>query len=326
MIQRAVIHVGMAKCASTFIQHQAQLAARRGIISAHVWAPWDTLINQVAIQIGVPVTPFPNASGMARPILPDRPFFGTNECLTGTFPQPLRRIETNLFSGTTMRNLQQGIISTLYSYCRRHFSEHDVHILLVTREPVSWLRSIYRNLVVMGVSQNPEDYFQRYHDVFIEWANYDRLLENFSAYFGKDKIHVMPFEELTQHPKTFSEKINDLCQSDIITDNSPKNTGLDDNVTEKIREVWSTLDRIFPANPNWQDPLVNFKQETWLFIHNNILNNEYVVNKINEHANNANIKLKIPDYLPSSINNNCTKLRSLKNFKRYSNLYNDIQA
>ncbi|MBK5921017.1 hypothetical protein CCR80_08230 [Rhodothalassium salexigens] len=318
---RAVLHVGMAKCASTYLQHQAQEAATAGRIAASVWYPWDTLINQAAEAVGIPVTAFPAARNPQQDWPADLPLMATNECLTGTFPEPLRLTGSRHFTGTHMARLQDQVARQLKAVAERHLAAYDVRVLLITRAPEDWLCSVYKNMVLMGVPDTPDAFLGHFADVFTEWLDIDRLIGLYEALFSPAAVTVLPFEMLRDRPADFAGRINELVGATVVEDRPARNVGLDDAATERVRAAWSVLDELVPPAPDWSDPAVQYKRSTWRFLHQSVLNVPQRVARANARLSGDTAAYTMPADLVDAMKARMTRLADHPAFTPYRERY-----
>lgn len=317
----AVLHVGLAKCASTYLGDQALSAARSGAVSALVWRPFDLLINQAARELGVGVEAFPDAVNHPVAVAPNLPLFGTNECLTGHFPQPLRCVSFPAFTGEKMRALQQRTAELLQRLSMDALGGFDVRVLLVVRSAKAWLRSLYRNLAIMGVAQLPEEFFQCFGPVAAQWADVDYLLSLYRGLFGSENVRVLPMEMLRDDAAAFFSAVNGLAGAEILTENDARNVGLSDGASERFRKLWTDIERIAPPQPTWNDLTVRYKQQTWEFLHNAILNDPSAVARANEAWRDDSVSYEMPPALVSEVRSRMTSLREVDAFHPYVGEY-----
>jgi len=317
----AVLHVGLAKCASTYLGDQALSAARLGAVSALVWRPFDLLINQAARELGIGVEAFPDAVNQPVAVAPNLPLFGTNECLTGHFPQPLRCVSFPAFTGEKMLALQERMAELLRRLSGDALGGFDVRILLVVRSPKAWLRSLYRNLVIMGVAQLPQEFFECFGPVAAQWANVDYLLSLYGGLFSPQNVCVLPMEMLRDDAAAFFRAVNGLAGAEILSENDARNVGLSDGASERFRKLWADIERIAPPQASWNDWTVRYKQQTWEFLHNAILNNPSSVARANETWKDDSVSYEMPPALVAELRSRMASLRGVDAFHPYLDEY-----
>lgn len=317
----AVLHVGLAKCASTYLGAQADAAARRGAVFALVWRPFDLLINQAARELGVGVEAFPDAVSQTAPVAPNLPLFATNECLTGHFPQPLRLVSYPTFTEEKMKALQGRVVELLHRFKEEALRDFDVRILLVARSPRAWLRGLYRNLVIMGVAQLPEEFFKTFGSVAAQWADLNYLVTLYRQAFGAENVCVLPMEMLRDQTAAFFVAVNDLTGATVLSENEARNVGLSDGASERFRRLWSEVDRIAPPQPTWSNWTVRYKQQTWEFLHHAILNDESVVTRANDVWRDDSIAYEMPRGLIEEMCGRMTVLQGVDAFVPYLGEY-----
>ncbi|MBU2537285.1 MAG: hypothetical protein KKH22_02520 [Proteobacteria bacterium] len=321
-MKTALFHVGLAKCASTFFGDQIHKASTSGNIISAYWYPWDTLINSCFAEIiGKDIIAFPQAGNGNLNIDHTKDLIASNECLTGHFPQPLRLISFPVYTDKHLREIQALVAEKLKALAEREFSGYKNKILIITREPESWLLSVYKNLVLMGVSQLPEQFFDVFGKVLTQWANVDFLSQTYKQLFGDENVLVLPFEMLREDFKTFAEKINVFATTEIILDNTPRNSGLSDSATEYFRRFWENIDKIAPPLPSWNNPTVCYKQQTWEYIHNVILNDSKMVTSANASLSEIPFTYKISQKIIQGVRANMQTLKNEQNFSAYLKHY-----
>ncbi len=318
----ALFHVGLAKCASTYFGDQMHKSSLKGNITSTYWHPWDTLINECFIEvIGKDIIAFPLAGNGDFNIDSTKHFIASNECLSGHFPQPLRMISYPAYTEKHLKEIQALIAQRLKTLTDHHFSNYRTKILIITREPESWLLSIYKNLVLMGVSQRPEQYLDVFGKVLVQWANIDFLNHTYTQIFGSKNVMLLPFEMLREDFASFAERINTFASTEIILDNIPRNSGLSDSATEYFRGFWEKIDSIVPPLPSWNDPTVRYKQQTWEYLHNTILNESKMVANTNSVLNESFLGYKITQQVIEDVRANMQTLKNAANFSAYLNHY-----
>ncbi|HEY1975424.1 MAG TPA: hypothetical protein VGG89_02625 [Candidatus Baltobacteraceae bacterium] len=317
----ALLHVGLAKCASTFLGDQALKAQQRGVASALVWRPFDLLINRAFAELGGTVVAFPDSPPLPVTIPTDRPLIATNECLTGHFPQPLRLVSHPIYTGDTLKALQRRVAELLRAMSVEALSPFDVTVLLIVRSPQRWLHSLYRNLVVMGVAESAEIFFDRFGGVVVQWADVDYLVQLYAELFGKERVRILPVEMLRDDTATFFARVNEMAGAQVLLDNEPRNVGLSDGASERLRALWGEIDRIAPPQPSWSNRTVRFKQETWEFLHNAVLNDESAVKRANEVWRDDRVIYEMPRALVETMQTHMTALRHIEGFERYREEY-----
>jgi hypothetical protein len=322
-VKTSLFHVGLAKCASTFFGDQINCASCKGDISAYYWMPWDTIINECFKEvIGSDIVAFPDAGNGSINIDLSKHFIASNECLTGHFPLPLRLVSHPVYTAEHLGKTQMLIAHQLKLFSEKALGDFKTKILLITREPESWLLSLYKNFVLMGVSQQPREFYNVFGELIAQWANVDFITNIYKELFDPDNVLVLPFEMLRTDFNLFSKIINEFTNSDIIINNIPKNSGLSNNATEYFRIFWKKIDKIAPSSPSWQDPTIRYKQQTWKYIHNTVMNDKNMVDIANaELGNNLSIDYHIPEKVVIAVRNNMLSLRDNALFSKYIHSY-----
>lgn len=207
------IHVGLHKCASTFIQrnildNHSEIAP---ILDYRAYTPdiryaFGEMLNQRAsLDIESIKSDFKTLLSSLQKDDPSRRIILSSERLSGC-----------AFSGRS----EQAIANDLYTL----FGTTD--ILLILRDPVSYILSLWQYSVQNGMTMSLESFLidyqsspcfpTRFHNIFckVSYIDYVECLQNI---FGKNRIHILFLEDLHNAPKAF---INSLLPW-LKTSNSP---------------------------------------------------------------------------------------------------------
>ncbi len=96
----------------------------------------------------------------------------------------------------------------------------EARVVIVLREPIDMIRSIYRQYVQEGGALDCESlltarYPQRtYFDC--NFLNYDEVLDLYAGLFGRDRVCALPFESLVDSPQQFVDELLGFCGVDPL--------------------------------------------------------------------------------------------------------------
>ncbi len=89
-----------------------------------------------------------------------------------------------------------------------------VRVLFTIREQRSWLLSTYADLVLReGLSLDFADWIRRgldRPDDFYADPDFDRTIASYEALWGKDRVHVLVYEQMIEEPDRFARILADL--------------------------------------------------------------------------------------------------------------------
>ena len=189
--QHPLVHIGMPKCASTWLQ-------RHFFTRAHgfrrIYGPLEANLAFCAPP------PFDRQQppGLSPPVPPGMTPLITGESLAGS---PLTG---GANSDLVLQRLARWV--------------PDARILIVIREQRSMLRSLYQLLVNWGNPRVIEELLtteRRSPPGFnLEFLEYHRIVGAYQAAFGTGNVLVLPYEKLTQQPHEFLSTITDFCRID----------------------------------------------------------------------------------------------------------------
>jgi hypothetical protein len=98
---------------------------------------------------------------------------------------------------------------------------NEPKILLILRNKNDFLRSSYSQYIKEGGFLPPDKMIEQYKDYFTVFFNYDSLINECYTIFGKNNVHVLPFELLEQDATTFIQNIENFLHISHF-DYSPK--------------------------------------------------------------------------------------------------------
>jgi len=94
----------------------------------------------------------------------------------------------------------------------------EAHILIVIREQIALIRSMYSQYIADGGHQSLEDFLHhpeprlgRRPYFRFEFYEFHKLIGYYQQKFGKERVHVLPFELLARRPQQFADAISRLA-------------------------------------------------------------------------------------------------------------------
>lgn len=193
---RVLIHVGFAKTATTMLQEQ--LFGRHGQI-ANVGKPYDHAPSDLVAAI--------RYVGSADTIAYD-----------GSGPEVGRlrsAIDAGISSGRTVVLSDESLCHPRRNdpgaVARRLFEiRPEAHILFTIREQRALLVSHYlhdvRHAVNEGHSHGFASWMNRERWLF-RWIDYHRTIAFYATLFGRERVHVLPFEELAENRDRYGDRL-----------------------------------------------------------------------------------------------------------------------
>jgi hypothetical protein len=93
--------------------------------------------------------------------------------------------------------------------------------LIVTRGFTGLLGSVYAEFVRLGLDLDLEPFLQAYREFLLDWLDVNYLIGLYTSAFGRENIHVIPFELLQQDECRFLT----LIESRLGLDHHPAKPG-----------------------------------------------------------------------------------------------------
>jgi len=196
-----IVHIGYPKTASTWLQ--THLFPR---LSSHRYVP-DKLTEDILMKDSALGFDPEAARGRLDELgAADKPLVLSHEGLVG-----------HMHSGGLFGYFTQGMAH------RIHRVLPDAHILLLCRRQESMLATAYRQYIRKGGTHTPARYLYpgrhghrrlgtaRKVPLFCwDHLDYSLPVRLYEELFGRERVHVRPFEALVEAPEAFAD---DLCQS-----------------------------------------------------------------------------------------------------------------
>ena len=193
MPNRPLVHVGMPKCASTWLQKQF-FKPRHGFREAlSSFYTFFAFVNTGSFQ-WIPCR--------------DRLQLETPDNLVPVF-------SAEALVGNPLTGGQDGE-ANLY---RMHQTLPEARILIVIREQNAMLRSLYKLLVNFGYPYRigmvlDNDLVGNVPSFDLKYLCYDHVIDAYQQAFGKESVLVLPYEKFTSHPDGFLDDIRKFCEID----------------------------------------------------------------------------------------------------------------
>ena len=211
-----LIHIGFHKTGSSWLQKWILRNPEAGY-----WAPWsrEELRGHFVIS-----NPFAYDAKHVRahftPMWQDAERRGQIPCLTD-----------EMLSG----NPWKGSWPSVDTMERLYKAFPEAKVLIVIREQVSMISSLWRHYVRAGGTASLERYLLQpktksgWEPLFqLGYLEYHYLIRHYMNLFGEDKVLVLPFEWLCEYPRAFVEQVNQfsgaVCGIDVPE--SSENRGL----------------------------------------------------------------------------------------------------
>jgi hypothetical protein len=215
MVAAPLIHIGMPKCGSTWLQrhffnHKHGYHRCYGPLESHIGFISPRPFNWIP-----PPTIHLERAGEKVPVI-------TAESLSGN----------PLTGGDNAESILHRLHTTL----------PQAKILIVIREQRAMLRSLYQLLVNWG-SPYPidklinNDFAGRVPRFHREYLCYDRMISGYQNTFGDDRVLVLPMELFQSQPLAFLGAVNDFCEVDSQRYPIVANTGKRENATRSLASL-----------------------------------------------------------------------------------------
>lgn len=184
-----LIHIGLPKAASTYIQAAAQ---QRGDVQVLQWHNYAQNIVHAASLQAYLSGPGESTIAPHQPHV-DAPSFVSSEELCGWAPRPVTQPEIQAYQDLVAAALKHKL--------------PNAKVLIVTRSPLSFVDSYYNQAVKEGASENPYVFVARWHALLLALLNYTRLYDLYASLFGASNVLIIPVELLRDNPTHFYDMI-----------------------------------------------------------------------------------------------------------------------
>ncbi|GAB6039351.1 hypothetical protein [Endothiovibrio diazotrophicus] len=225
MNSNVLIHVGLEKCGSTYLQNVADGAPD---IQYVPFMPLERFRYAVFDRDILGKTPQQPADETLHGVVDEtdaRSVFLSDERLAGWHYWE----NTLIPDDRQLDAYQRGIA--------RHLKEAFPRgkVLIVARNPRAWINSLYKQHVKVGVERDLEGFCRCQHGYLLGAYSVDRLVEVYVAEFGPDNVLVLPLELLAHDERRFFSDIREFSEIPLFPDPSRrKNESLSDQATEVL--------------------------------------------------------------------------------------------
>ncbi len=230
-----LVHIGLPKAASTYIQ---AAALQRGDVQVLQWHTYAQNIVHAACMAAYGDGPGESA---LTPLQPgdDAPVFVSSEELCGWAPRPPTRSAFHAYQEHVARQLKQDL--------------PDAKVLIVTRSPASFIDSYYNQAVKEGASESPAVFVRRWADLLLGLLDYARLHELYASLFGEANVLLMPVELLRDDAALFYDLI-EAHAGFTLRPRSPEGIQQNRSLTEHELQAMRVLNRVVQMlSTNQQD-------------------------------------------------------------------------
>jgi len=287
-----VLHIGMAKCASTYLHDNL---ARQSIAfgSFNGFDALSPLVDEAMVRASgyrygaltpstVDEVTRKFASWKLRMAQPDvqgsnpRALLFSNECVTGVYPFPARFVSNGSFNADVMRNFQRTAAQLLVE------TFPEATIVLLVRRPRGWLRSVYNNLVTMGLADGGSTFETQHHAILEQWYALDEIVALYRGRFGEDNVHVVPIELARADPPRFKRKLSAAYGFPLKLPVPFRNRSLPTGALTRLRDLNTLIDEISPPDGRWEAPNTYLKHAIWRFCFEAVMNDAEAHHSLSE--------------------------------------------
>lgn len=211
------IHIGLGKCASTYLQH---------VFSKELSYEYVNILNlaETARELArrnvdkVPLVQFPDVASKRKPRI------ASSECFTFAF------LNEPQFKGR---------MKALHEISPKLLGESKLtsKILIMVRDPVNILRSIHEQYIKQGGWLSYREYYLDFNELLVVTLNLKRIMTEYGKYF---EIVVLSSDELKSDPESFWEKYEGS-----LNVSAPSKEVCDFVANQKVSGNKSLGDRIF---------------------------------------------------------------------------------
>ena len=216
MDKRPLVHIGMPKCASTWLQKHF-FRPRNGFREAV--SPYYTYFGFV----------YPGSFQWTQ--YRDRIDLATPDDLVPV-------ISAEALVGNPLTGGQDGE-ANLH---RLQAAIPEARILIVIREQESMLRSLYKLLVNFGYPYRIETVLENRLAVNVptftlQFLLYDHIIDAYQQAFGKESVLVLPYEVFKAAPGEFLEPVRQFCEVDTVARPLKVNTDVRENTNRSLTSI-----------------------------------------------------------------------------------------
>lgn len=201
-----LIHVGIRKAASTFLQHRFNTAVN---VRTATMEELELRLFDAVIDGADPESFVRGARARFRPYwnmphVPGSKYIVSNERFAIN-PRMMKFVPNDEHAPAAYERFWAMQIGSL----KACFPEGRV--LMLTRSPASWVKSVYSQAVRGAIAHRRFPGFVRARSEYLRQnLQYQRMRERFIEAFGEDRVLLLPQELLKSDPERFFEMLSDF--------------------------------------------------------------------------------------------------------------------
>jgi hypothetical protein len=192
--QPALIHIGLPKTATTYMQtawhNDPDTCLVRDALLPLIYAAE----NREKAGVASSLIPQPAQINFDTPQMPGQKLVFSNEAISGLYLN--RRADKG-----RIRAFQEHVAAQLKA------SVPKSKILIVSRSPEKWIKSIYNQAVKQGSGDTFAQFLRRERDYIEQTLNIRELFTVWKQQFGSDNVLVLPMELLQEDEPGFFREI-----------------------------------------------------------------------------------------------------------------------
>ena len=291
------VHVGMAKCASTTL-HDAFQRQPHAMVRATGFNALTPLVDHAMLFATggratalTPRTPAEVRRQFARWQRTMREHAATggpgdriaflNECVTGVYPRHLRSTAAGWFGPEMLGTFRLEAAEALLEVAPR------ARILILVRDPRTWLRSMVNNLLSMGLVTSTEDFRERHYPVLRAWYAMDEVLPLYTGLFGDQQVTVLPIELARTDPARFVALLSEHHGFDFHWSGPARNQSLPGGALRGLQDLYALVDELSPATGSWSDSNTRVKSALSEFLLEAVRNDPSALETLRERYGDA---------------------------------------
>ncbi|MEX2500291.1 MAG: hypothetical protein WD397_15595 [Wenzhouxiangellaceae bacterium] len=312
---RTVIHIGLPKACSTYLQQSVaglpdiRLIEHPELLQLRVAAFGDAP-EHAAIE---------NLRKMKADIRETGAFIISDERLSSW-----RHTDFRWLSGSAVRSYQKRcatLLRNVFGNCR---------ILLLSRNPRSWLASIHAQYVKAGESKSLADFCEHNWEYLIQASRLDDLVVFYSEQFGSSSVRVFPVEASnTPNANDWRGWVNKQCGDLITWPRQAHYQGLDSGIKAAQRNMNRIIDKLAENSCITSSESATFKAEIFRFVERTLVDNSnnqrrlrrYIAAQAGPQDENSIRQQSPPDVLVDEILKGMTRTLRRPEFRTVLSMY-----
>lgn len=88
-------------------------------------------------------------------------------------------------------------------------------ILITTRGPEGYLQSLYNNAIINGYTELPDDFAKNISNRLLRSHNFSKLVSEFSIHHAENRLVFLPYEMLETRPRKYLKHVSELVGVDL---------------------------------------------------------------------------------------------------------------